>query len=106
MKRNKKYMVDPGAETVLSIVTSITLIFGILVSVAFLVVGDLLADLFDVEIVLYAGIAVCLISLCITYVSWAKQKVIVNISRSLYNINEAVRNLNVVQEDAVAETTE
>ena len=106
MKRNKKYMVDPSAETVLSIAASFSLIFGSLVSVAFLVVGDLLADSFDMEIVLYAGIAVCLISLCITCVSWAKQKVIVNISRSLYNINEAVRNLDVEQKEAVAETTE
>lgn len=86
-----KYPVNPGAENTINAVAAVLLIVGIIVC-AGCVVGGLIvtAGLGDAKAWLI-GVGVGLLILLSYLVQWAFVKVIVNISRNLYNINASIQ---------------
>lgn len=87
--KNNPYYVNPAAETVLDNAIRICFIIMAFVSLIGIITGIVLLD--------SIGNISLLISLCSVFlflvflILWAQEKVIVNISRSLYNINDALR---------------
>ncbi len=86
MKSNEKYSVNPAAESISSAVASVVLAVSLILAVICLIAsfaagGDMLPAL------LLSGVAIAVIGL----ISWASMRMLVNISRSLYNINDALR---------------
>ena len=77
-----RYYVNPDAENVCNVVAIVFLIVSIICALA-----CLLLALFESAYGLFGAIFFVIIGL----VSWASLKVVVNISRSLYNINDALR---------------
>lgn len=97
MKSNEKYSVNPAAESISTAVASIVLAISLILAVVCLVAsfasgGDMLPAL------LISGVAIAVIGV----ISWASMRMLVNISRSLYNINDALRKGGVlVQNNAI-----
>ena len=90
METKKNYSVNPNAENILNAVATIGLAIGWVLAIISIIVGIAVAS--QEEIVGYAlvGILAGGVILLIAYITWAQLKVIVNISRSLYNINDAI----------------
>ncbi len=90
METNKNYSVNPNAESILNGVASVGLAIGWVLAIISIIVG--IAVAYEEDIVGYAliGILAGGVILLIAYITWAQLKVIVNISRSLYNINDAI----------------
>ena len=89
MKAQDKYEVNPKAESVCSSVANGALIICIILAVIcliafFAVIGDSTEG--GLTLLGY-GIVILIIGIVI----WAQLKLLVNISRSLYNINDAIR---------------
>lgn len=86
-----KYPVNPGAENTINAVATVLLVVGIVASVACAVFGFVaMAALGDPE-AWWIGIIAGALLLLASFVQWASVKVIVNISRSLYNINASIQ---------------
>ena len=79
-----RYYVDPNAENACNVVAIVFLIVSIICALVCLLAG--LAS----DAIIY-GFLGAVIFVIIGIVSWASLKVVVNISRSLYNINDALR---------------
>ena len=79
-----RYYVNPNAENVCNVVSIVFLVVSIICAFISLSAG------FAADGVVY-GILGAVICIIVGVVSWASLKVIVNISRSLYNINDAIR---------------
>ena len=77
-----RYCVNPNAENVCNVVAIVFLIVSIICALASLIFA-LDGNAF--------GILGAFIFIIVGVVSWASLKVVVNISRSLYNINDALR---------------
>ena len=90
MKEENKYKVNPAAEGVCSAVASIVLWLFIIGAVVLLVLGIMSFSDYDEEtgFILIISSVVCIL---IGTFSWANMKMLVNISRNLYNINDAIR---------------
>ncbi len=78
-----RYNVNPNAENVCNVVAIVFLIVSISCALICLFVG--------VAVNAFFGILGAIIFVIAGLVSWASLKVVVNISRSLYNINDALR---------------
>lgn len=89
MKPEKQYYVNPFAESVGSVLAILVFIFTILISIGLIGGGIYLAQ--DGEITAYYLIGGGAVLLVLGIISWAYLRIIVNISRSLYNINDAIR---------------
>ena len=90
MDTNKNYSVNPKAESILDGIATTVLIIGWLIAIAGAFVGIMAA--YEEEVVGYAVLGVLggALILLIFYVIWARLKVIVNMSRNLFNIHEAL----------------
>jgi len=88
-----RYKVNSGAETVLNVLNTILFVVFILLSIAMVGIG--IAQYGDGTpygiAVIAGGVVVFLSSL----ISWAVVKVVINISRNLFNINDALRSQKV-----------
>lgn len=90
-----EYEVNPTAENTVNTVASIILIVGIIIGVILLFGGFVMMG----EAGAAAGWGVILtavVTVIIGVVQWAFLKVLVNISRNLYNVNENIKNLTLV----------
>lgn len=83
VSNHEHYKVDPSAEGVVNSVATINLIIGIVVGVLMIPIS------MSHESWALFGIGVGVFFVCL--VGWAFLKLLVNISHSLYNINEALR---------------
>ena len=93
MENRNKYSVSPGAENVVNVIAGIFLWGSIVAFVVTLVVGLYLATSEGESAGwIVAGCSVLLLPSGI--ISWAFLKVFVNISRSLYNINEKAAHID------------
>lgn len=90
METNREYLVNPSAESILSSVAGVILAFGWVLAIIGIAVGIFAAKEEGVIIYAIAGVVGGAIILFSFYVLWAQLKVIVNMSRSLYNINDAL----------------
>ncbi len=85
------YKVNSGAETVLNVLNTVLFVLFTLLSIAMVGIG--IAQQGDGNpygiAVIVGGVVVFLSGL----VSWAALKVVINISRNLFNINDAIRAL-------------
>lgn len=82
------YSVSPSAEKVCDAVATIFLVVSILAAVILIIAGIFGGS--DTAMVGIAGAAACIV---VGLVSWASLKVVVNVSRSLYNITAALQEL-------------
>lgn len=79
------FEVNPSAEGVVNVIASLNLIIGILGFIVLLIVA------ISIEEWLYFGIGAA--ALVVGIVEWAFLKVLVNISRSLYNVSASLKEL-------------
>lgn len=87
-KMKTYYSVSPSAEKVCDTVATIFLVISILAAVIFIIAGVLVDA--DTLVVGLVGAAACIV---VGLISWASLKVVVNMSRSLYNITAALQEL-------------
>lgn len=87
--------VNPHAERILNFFIVVRLIFCILLSVLFIVLGIALNDEFytAAPIPLIAGIALAFFELTLGLVSWALQKVVINMSNNLHNVSRLTESI-------------
>lgn len=85
---SNRYSVSPSAEAICNAVAFIILVCTILSGVACIVVGIIMGGE-ELPMLIAGGVACIVLGL----ISWACLKVVVNISRSLYNITDAVQKL-------------
>lgn len=90
MMNNEQYEVNPQAESVSSGVAKAVLIISIILAIIMLIIG-LFAIVGDELSGGCAMIGIAVVLFITGLISWALLKMIVNISRSLYNINDAIR---------------
>lgn len=94
---NEPYEVNPNAERVANGVAGFILVFSIIVGTICIILGIVLAsDYMPQAGIPLVGAGVILILLGI--VAWASIKLFVNISRSLYNINDSIQRLHTLVE--------
>ena len=90
MSEKQPYSVSPTAEGVVNTIAVIFLVLGIIVGIGGIAVGiSQLAD--DETTTGLAALGIGVGGFIIFFIEWAFLKVFVNISRSLYNINDALR---------------
>lgn len=92
IEKISKYSVNPKAESVADLVAKFFLGFNIFLAFACIIAGIVLIGDFEEEI----GIAILLSSIIFVVVGiviWATLKIIVNISRNLYNINTVLHEI-------------
>ena len=93
-----RYSVNPAAESVCSAVAAILLTLFIIGAVVLIILG--VVSFVDGDttygLIFCGGALVCFV---IGLVNWASMKMLINISRSLYNINDAIRS----QQSAIEE---
>lgn len=97
----KKYSVNPNAENVLNGVAATILVIGWIFAIAGIVVGIAAAVQQGEWIYALAGVLGGGFILLLFYIIWAELKVIINISRSLYNIQDDLENLKADRPAAV-----
>lgn len=97
----KKYSVNPNAENVLNGVAATILIIGWIFAIAGIVVGIAGAVEQGEWIYALAGVLGGGFILLLFYIIWAELKVIINISRNLYNIQDELENLKADQHETV-----
>lgn len=97
----KKYSVNPNAEVVLNGVATTILVIGWILAIAGIAVGIVAATDEGEFVYALAGILGGGFILLMFYIIWAELKVIINISRSLYNINDELEGLKAGQHEAV-----
>ena len=85
-----RYSVNPAAESVCSAVAAILLTLFIIGAVVLIILGVVAFVDGDTTygLIFCGGALVCFV---IGLVNWASMKMLINISRSLYNINDAIR---------------
>lgn len=90
--KDGSYCVDPNAENVLNGVAVFILIIGIIAAIALLIAGfnELDSRYGEAQGIIYISSGI--IAFVVALVQWAGIKVIVNISRSLYNIHNDLKN--------------
>lgn len=89
--RRDSYEVNPFAETLLDTVLKIVLVIGWTLAVGSIVVSIFLAAEMEQYFIILLGVLGAAIILLTYYSVWAINKVIINMSRSLYNINERLK---------------
>ncbi len=82
-----EYSVNQTAENICVIVATIML-------VVFSIIGFILLCIFSATSTFLYGLLSCLTSITIGIITWTSLRIIANISRSLYNINDNIRNTN------------
>lgn len=87
-KRGRYYEVNPFAEALLDTMLKITLAVGWTMAIATIVASIFIAIDMDAYYIIFLGILAAAFLLLLYYSSWAIYKVIINISRNLFNINE------------------
>ena len=97
----KKYSVNPNAENVLNGVAATILVIGWIFAVVGIIAG--IAAAIDQGEWFYAlaGFLGGGLILLMFYIVWAELKVIINISRSLYNIQDELESLKADRHEAV-----
>ncbi len=97
----KKYSVNPNAENVLNGVAATILVIGWIFGIVGIIAG--IAAAIDQGEWFYAlaGFLGGGLILLTFYIVWAELKVIINISRSLYNINDELESLKADRHEAV-----
>lgn len=92
METSKKYSVNPKAEGILNGIASTVLVIGWVLAICCAIIGIAMA--YEEE-AYYAIIGVLggAFILLIFYVIWARLKVLINMSRNLYNIHEELQNI-------------
>lgn len=86
------YSVNPSAELIINILATVLLFLGIIVSAISIVGGIAYIDM-GLGITAY-GISIIaggMIIFIVSIVQWAWFKIIINISRNLFNINEQLK---------------
>lgn len=96
MKSEKQYYVNPLAESVGSVLATIVFIITMLVS--FALIGFGVVQVQDGDFSGYYLMGGGIVLLVVGVISWAFLRIIINISRSLYNINDALRSQNIMTE--------
>ncbi|NLZ19574.1 MAG: hypothetical protein GXY24_04820 [Bacteroidales bacterium] len=96
MKSEKQYYVNPLAESVGSVLA--TIIFIITMLVSFALIGFGVVQVQDGDSSGYYLMGGGIVLLVVGVISWAFLRIIINISRSLYNINDALRSQNIMTE--------
>jgi uncharacterized membrane protein len=96
MKSEKQYYVNPLAESVGSVLATIVFIITMLVS--FALIGFGVVQVQDGDSSGYYLMGGGIVLLVVGVISWAFLRIIINISRSLYNINDALRSQNIMTE--------
>ena len=93
-----RYSVNPTAESVCSAVAAILLTLFIIGAIVLIVLGVVAFVDGDTTygLIFCGGAAICFI---VGLFNWASMKMLINISRSLYNINDAIRS----QQSAIEE---
>ncbi len=97
----KKYSVNPNAEYVLSGVATAILVIGWIFAIAGIIVGIVAAAEQGEWAYFLAGVLGGGLILLVFYIIWAELKVIINISRNLYNIQDELENLKADQHETV-----
>ncbi len=87
----QQYAVNPMAEDILDTILKINLILGWVLALAALVGSIVLAASEELYFIIVLGILAGALILLITYLIWARFKVIINISRNLFNINSKLK---------------
>lgn len=85
-----KYAVNPSAESMINVIASIVLVLGILIGVVCIIAAIALFNDYETEsgwTLLCIGVG----AFILFFITWAFIKVLVNISRNMYNIIEAIR---------------
>ena len=90
METNREFLVNPSAESVLNSVAGVILVFGWVLAIIGVGVGIYAAKEEGVFLYAIAGVIGGALIIFSSYIIWAQFKVIVNMSRSLYNINDAL----------------
>lgn len=93
--KQNTFSVNPKAEAVTDTIAKIVLGIHLFLSVAILVVGIIQIVDFD-EFVGIILIATAILLAIVGIILWAGLKIIVNMSRTLYNINNAIRGKGVL----------
>lgn len=85
-----RYSVNPAAESVCSAVAAILLTLFIIGAVVLIILGVVAFVDGDTTygLIFCGGATICFI---VGLFNWASMKMLINISRSLYNINDAIR---------------
>lgn len=89
------YEVNPFAEKYLNFFLTIHLIIGWVLAIIIVVSGIVLGSSSYSEfslLFIFAGIFAGILILFLTYSLWAVNKVVINMSRNLFNINERIKN--------------
>ena len=92
METNKKYSVNPKAEGILDGIATTVLIIGWVIAIIGAIVGIALAIEDEVAVYALLGVLGGALVLLIFYVIWARLKVLINMSRNLFNIHEELQN--------------
>lgn len=108
---NKKspYEVNPTAENVLDTVLKVFLVIGLVGAAITVIVAIGISDKWNEWAPLKALLPIAVFTAVAVFILWAVGKVMINISRNLYNINDALRGGAVegaaedVKEDTVQE---
>lgn len=87
-----KYEVNPFAETFLDTVLKIYMVFGWILAIGSIAVSIFLAAEMESYYIILLGVLAAALFLLTYYFIWAINKVVINMSRSLYNINENLKN--------------
>jgi len=102
MEQKNRFNVNPAAETVVNIVILVSVCPIIGAGIAFALIGIFLPAATQEKWGLDFSIPLFLIGLIIIIagiILWAYSRIIINISRNLYNINDAIRNLHAYLEE-------
>lgn len=93
-----RYSVNPVAESVCSAVATLLLSLFIIGAVVLLILGAIsLRDKDTTMGLVFCGSAI--VCFLVGLINWASMKMLINISRSLYNINDAIRDQKSFIED-------
>lgn len=86
---NQQFEVNPNAEKILNSIATAFIVVSWIIGIILIIVGIIVASegsSFEMPAAI-AGIVFGVIQILIGYIAWASLKVVVNISRNLYNIN-------------------
>lgn len=93
MKVQNNYSVNPNAESIVNVIAGIFL-WGSIIAFILTLIAGLFIAISEGEDAGWIVVACSVLLLPSGFISWAFLKVFVNISRSLYNINEKVAHID------------
>lgn len=89
--RRDSFEVNPFAETLLDTMLKIVLTVGWILAIGSIIVSIFIAVDMEAYYIIILGVLAAAIILLTYYFVWAINKVVINMSRSLYNINERLK---------------